>query len=264
MTTGFGSSMLPNFGSSMLQETSQHRRAIDVLQMLLKKIDAQNYGKVTEASLELARLMHQQNSDTSGAVKVLEDWLAARETWKVWQQQQQQQQQQEQQQQSVSWSNARISAVTMPRLRSDLSHGVSSQQLQVPPPPPLPGENSKRRGKGKSVVVRMDVRELGGLNMLVECLLLLKEPERALMHLTKAIESLPKGEKPPVRTSVGWQSIACVRACERAGETFTGAEGVYGRTVLGGIHRRKSFFSRGVNLLVAFCPALLAGVGGGY
>jgi hypothetical protein len=92
----------------MPQETSQHRRAIDVLQTLLKKIDAQNYGKVTEASLELARLMHQQNSDTTGAVKVLEDWLTARETWKLWQQQQQQQQQ------SVSWSNARISVVTMP------------------------------------------------------------------------------------------------------------------------------------------------------
>ena len=77
----------------------------------------------------------------------------------------------------------------------------------------------------------MDVRELGGLNMLVECLLLLKEPERALMHLTKAIESLPKGEKPPVRTTVGWQAVrACVRACVRAGgrarETFAGAEGV--------------------------------------
>ncbi len=37
--------------------------------------------QVTEASLELARLMHQHTNDTMGAVKVLEDWLVARETW---------------------------------------------------------------------------------------------------------------------------------------------------------------------------------------
>jgi hypothetical protein len=36
----------------------------------------------------------------------------------------------------------------------------------------------------------MDVRELGGLNMLVECLLLLKEPERALTHLNRYVTKL--------------------------------------------------------------------------
>jgi hypothetical protein len=42
------------------------------------------------------------------------------------------------------------------------------------------------------VIVRMDVRELGGLNMLTECLLLLKEPERALKHLNRYIYSQNK------------------------------------------------------------------------
>ena len=73
---------------------------------------------------------------------------------------------------------------------------LDPQDQMPPPPPPLPGESAKRRAK--SAVLRMDTQELGGLNMLVECLMLLKEPERALKHLTKAIEALPKGEKPPV------------------------------------------------------------------
>ena len=123
--------------AKLLQETNQHRRAIDVLATLLRKVDAHNYAKVTEASLELARLMHQHSNDTKGAVKVLEDWLAARETCIV----------------------SRESQPPPP-----------PQQQQQPPPPP------KKSGKGKenSAVVRMDNVELGGLNMLVECLLLIK------------------------------------------------------------------------------------------
>jgi len=48
----------------------------------------------------------------------------------------------------------------------------------------------------------MEVRELGGLNMLVECLLLLKEANRALSHLKSATATFPKGDKPPVDISV--------------------------------------------------------------
>jgi lipopolysaccharide biosynthesis regulator YciM len=54
----------------LLQETSQYRRAIEVLQTLLKKIDATEYVKLTEVSLELAQLMASHNNDTYGAVKV--------------------------------------------------------------------------------------------------------------------------------------------------------------------------------------------------
>ena len=35
-----------------------------------------------------------------------------------------------------------------------------------------------------------------------ECLLLIKEPERALTHLNRAVESFPKGEKLPIDISV--------------------------------------------------------------
>ena len=144
--------------AQLLQETSQHRRAIEVLAALIKKIDVRNYGKVMEASLELARQMHQHNNDTAGAIKVLEDWLKARDKFHAWQQQQQ--------------------------------HAAE------------PGKKGKGAKDGRSLPVKMTVHELGGLNMLVECLLLLKEPERALGHLTKAIEALPKGEKAPVDIAV--------------------------------------------------------------
>ena len=42
----------------------------------------------------------------------------------------------------------------------------------------------------KQTPVRMQVRELGGLNMLVECLLLLKEPGDDQISGTKVLQTL--------------------------------------------------------------------------